>query len=58
VHLRGVLGIYFIVRGGDPQLGWKYLEGSLEDSEIIQDVDLLVPIGGNWSLVAPEIIRE
>ena len=45
VHLRSVLGSYFIIRGGDPQLGWKYLEGSLEDSEIIQDVDLLIPIG-------------
>ena len=44
VHLRSVLGSYFIV-GGDSQLGWKYLEGSLEDSEIIQDVDLLIPIG-------------
>ena len=70
VHLRGVLGIYFIVRGGDPQLGWKYLERSLEDSEIIQDVDLLVPVGaelctlcafsGDYqriSQIAPTIIR-
>ena len=45
VHLRSVLGSYFIVRGGDPQLGWKYLESCLEDSEIIQDVDLLIPVG-------------
>ena len=45
VQIRSVLGIYFIVRGGDPQLGWKYLERSLEDSEIIQDVDLLIPVG-------------
>ncbi|MBI5582471.1 MAG: AAA family ATPase [Deltaproteobacteria bacterium] len=45
VHIRTVLGSYFIVRGGDPQLGWKYLDRSLEDSEIIQDVDLLIPVG-------------
>ncbi len=45
VQIRSVLGSYFIVRGGDPQLGWKYLDRSLEDSEIIQDVDLLIPVG-------------
>ena len=70
VHLRSVLGSYFVIRGGDPQLGWKYLEGSLEDLEIIQDVDLLIPIGvelctrwifsGDYqriSQIAPTIIR-
>ena len=45
VQIRSVLGSYFIVRGGDPQLGWKYLERCVEDSEIIQDADLMIPIG-------------
>ena len=45
VHLRSVLGSYFIVRGGDPQLGWKYLERCVEDSEKIHDADLMIPIG-------------
>ena len=39
------MGIYFIARGGDPQLGWKYLEGCADDSEIFQDVDLVIPVG-------------
>jgi tetratricopeptide (TPR) repeat protein len=70
VHIRSVLGSYFIIRGGDPQLGWKYLEGCAEDSEIIQDLDLMIPIGvglcnlctviGDYQRVnqmAPTIIR-
>jgi tetratricopeptide (TPR) repeat protein len=51
VHLRSVLGNYFIVRGGDPQLGWEYLERCVEDSEMTQDVDLLIPVGVD--LMAP-----
>ena len=54
VHIRSVLGSYFIVRGGDPQLGWKYLDRSLEDSEIIQDVDLLIPVG--VALITPCVV--
>ncbi len=57
VHLRSVLGSYFIVRGGDPQLGWKYLERSLEDSEIIQDVDLLIPVGVDL-IISLRILRR
>ena len=70
VQIRSVLGGYFIVRGGDPQLGWKYLERCVEDSEIIQDVDLVIPIGvdlvfacspsGDYqriNQIAPTIIR-
>ena len=70
VHIRSVLGSYFIVRGGDPQLGWKYLERCAEDSEKIQDVDLLIPVGvdlctscassGDYqriNQIAPTIIR-
>ena len=57
VHLRSVLGSYFIIRGGDPQLGWKYLEGSLEDSEIIQDVDLMIPIGVELCIRLPSLRR-
>lgn len=47
LHLQSVLGSYFIIRGNDPELGWKYLEGCSEDLEIIQDVDLMIPIGGD-----------
>ncbi|MBI5585670.1 MAG: AAA family ATPase [Deltaproteobacteria bacterium] len=45
VHLRSILGSYFIIRGGDPQLGWEYLEGCVKDSDIIQDVNLMIPFG-------------
>ena len=38
VHIRSILGHYYILKGGDPQLGWKYLESCLEHPEIIQDV--------------------
>jgi class 3 adenylate cyclase/tetratricopeptide (TPR) repeat protein len=70
VHLRSALGIYFIVRGGDPQLGWKYLEACADDSEIIRDLDLVIPVGvdlitpcavsGDYQRInqmAPSIIR-
>jgi class 3 adenylate cyclase/tetratricopeptide (TPR) repeat protein len=45
VHIRSILGIYYITKGGDPQLGWKYLESCMEHPDIIQDVELMVPIG-------------
>ena len=46
MYLRSALGIYFISRGGDPKLGWKYLEACADDSEIIQDLDLCDPHRG------------
>jgi len=45
VHIRSILGIYYITKGGDPDLGWKYLESCMEHPDIIQDVELMVPIG-------------
>ena len=69
VHIRSILGLYYILKGGDPQLGWKYMESCLEHPEIIQDVELMVPIGfdlcvsciisGDWQRInhiAPTII--
>ena len=39
------MGSYLYFQGGDPQLGWKYLESCVDHSEIIQDVDILIPVG-------------
>ncbi|MGO9569690.1 MAG: adenylate/guanylate cyclase domain-containing protein [Desulfomonilaceae bacterium] len=47
VRIRGIMGLYYIWKG-DPVLGRKYIEACVEDSEMIQDVDLMVPIG--WDL--------
>ena len=51
--------LYF--KGGDPQLGWKYLESCVEHPEIIQDVELMVPVGFDLCIILyqfQEIIRE
>jgi class 3 adenylate cyclase/tetratricopeptide (TPR) repeat protein len=70
VQIRSILGIYHITRGGDAQLGWKYLESCTEHPGIIQDVELMVPVGfdlciasifsGDWQRInnmAPTIIN-
>lgn len=70
LHIRSILGVYYVVKGHDPQLGWKYLESCVDDPEIIQDAELMVPIGfdlciycivsGDWQRiyrVAPTIIN-
>ncbi|MGO9567682.1 MAG: adenylate/guanylate cyclase domain-containing protein, partial [Desulfomonilaceae bacterium] len=44
---RSILGHYHIQKGGNPQLGWKYLERCTEDLEMMQDVEFMVPIGVN-----------
>ncbi|MBI4963824.1 MAG: AAA family ATPase [Desulfomonile tiedjei] len=44
-QIRSVLGVYYIMKGGDPQLAWKYLESCMAHPEIIQDVELMVPVG-------------
>ncbi|MGO9566603.1 MAG: adenylate/guanylate cyclase domain-containing protein [Desulfomonilaceae bacterium] len=44
---RSILGLYHIQKGGNPQLGWKYLEHCTEDLEMIEDVELMVPVGVN-----------
>ncbi len=45
LQIRSALGVYYIYRGGDPQLGWRYLEECLAHEDIIEDVTLMVPIG-------------
>ncbi|MDA8136924.1 MAG: AAA family ATPase [Desulfobacteraceae bacterium] len=47
VRVRSALGFYYIYKGADPQLGWKYMESCLEQSEMIQDAELMIPIGSD-----------
>ncbi len=69
VHIRSITGHYYVIRGGDAQLGWKYLDSCLDYPEIVRDCDLMVPIGsdlciscivaGDWqrtSQIAPTLI--
>jgi class 3 adenylate cyclase/tetratricopeptide (TPR) repeat protein len=69
LHVQSSLGTYYILRGADPRLGWKYIEGCMEYPDIIKDIDLMVPIGhelcsycmvsGDWQRinnVAPTVI--
>jgi len=52
--IRSWLGSYYIVRGGDPQLGWTYLEDCLNNQEILQEDQVQVPVG--VSLITPCLI--
>ncbi len=45
LHVRSILGVYYILKGGDPQLGWKYLESCEEHLERMQDTELMIPLG-------------
>jgi tetratricopeptide (TPR) repeat protein len=67
--IRSALGLYYIFKGADPQLGWTYLESCLDYPEILEDDQVLIPIGfsqcvagnvgGDYkriNLVAPTII--
>ncbi len=45
LHVRSILGLYYLFRGGNPQLGWEYVESCVERFEMINDVELLVPTG-------------
>jgi class 3 adenylate cyclase/tetratricopeptide (TPR) repeat protein len=69
VQIRSVLGIYHITKGGDPEVGWKYVESCMEYPGIIKDLEIMVPVGfdlclsclisGNWlriSRTAPIIV--
>jgi class 3 adenylate cyclase/tetratricopeptide (TPR) repeat protein len=47
VHIRSITGHYYVIRGGDPQLGWKYLDSCMNYPEIVRDCNLMVPIGCN-----------
>ncbi len=35
--IRSVLGLHYIYKGGDPQLGWTFLENCLDYPEILQE---------------------
>ena len=69
LQIRSALGVFYIYRGGNPQLGWRYLEECLEHEDMLENVILMVPIGfdlctssllsGDWKRVnhiAPIII--
>ena len=43
--LRSLLGVYYVVKGGNPSLGWKYLENCSEHPDLIQDIELMVLLG-------------
>jgi class 3 adenylate cyclase/tetratricopeptide (TPR) repeat protein len=45
LKIRSTIGHYYIVKGGDPQLGWQYLESCVEHPDIIQDAEVMVPVG-------------
>jgi tetratricopeptide (TPR) repeat protein len=47
MRIHRVLGPYYIFSGVDPQLGWTYLENCLDDPEILQDDEALIPVGVN-----------
>jgi tetratricopeptide (TPR) repeat protein len=70
IQIRSILGIYYITKGGDAQLAWKYLESCEEHLGIIEDLELIVQVGfnlciawifsGDWKRindVAPTIVR-
>ncbi len=45
LRIRISLGIYYILKGNNPDLGVKYLESCAEHPELIQDTELMVTIG-------------
>ena len=69
LQIQSIMGIYYILKGNDPELGWKYLEGCAEHHEIIQDTESMISTGcdlcmsclvsGEWQRIihiAPSII--
>jgi class 3 adenylate cyclase/tetratricopeptide (TPR) repeat protein len=70
LRVRSALGLYYILKEGDPELGWKYVGSCMEHAEATHEAELMVPIG--WDLcslcilsgdyqrinyIAPTIIR-
>ncbi len=70
LRVRSALGLYYILKEGDPELGWKYVGSCMEHPEATHEAELIVPIG--WDLcslcilsgdyqrinyIAPTIIR-
>jgi class 3 adenylate cyclase/tetratricopeptide (TPR) repeat protein len=69
LQIQSIMGIYYILKGNDPELGWKYLEGCAEHHEIVQDTESMISTGcdlcmscivsGEWQRIihiAPGII--
>ncbi len=47
LQVRSSIGYYHIFKGGNPEIGWNYMESCFESTEITQDVKLVVPLGVN-----------
>jgi tetratricopeptide (TPR) repeat protein len=54
--IRSLLGTYYIAFGGDPQLGWNFLEGCLDHPEILGDDQVLIPVG--CDLVSAYVVSQ
>ena len=50
VQIKSIMGVYFILKGSDPELKWKCLESCAEDPEIIQDTESMISIGSDLCL--------
>jgi hypothetical protein len=48
------LGFYYITKGGNPSLGWEYVENFSEHPDLIQDIAFTVPIG--YDLCAASVV--
>lgn len=44
IQLQSIMGVYHILKGSDPECGWKYLENCMEHPEIIQDTESMISI--------------
>ncbi|MCG6880496.1 MAG: tetratricopeptide repeat protein [Deltaproteobacteria bacterium] len=47
VHIRSLIGVYYVGTGGDPQLGWKYLEECMNHPDMEGNAELAVPVAFN-----------
>jgi tetratricopeptide (TPR) repeat protein len=43
VYFQTNIGLYYIIAGGDPKKGREYIERSLGESELTEEVELIVP---------------
>ncbi len=70
MHLQSLLGMHYLMAEGDPHLAWKCFESCAEHFDMIQDVELLAPVGSDLcgscvvsgyyervTRIAPTIIR-
>lgn len=42
-HFQTNIGIYYLMSGGDPAKGREYIERGLEESELTEEVEIIVP---------------